>query len=813
MKPLAKLSPKNHQNYFQTLEGHSIDSLKILRAYLEKNQEVIMQFCKRWNLDAENFNRNLFITIYLHDIGKLTKQFQDNIMQGKHSQKYPHAFFAFPIFMNLHKIINPILNEIPVEICSVLGHHTQLHKNIYEDVNTEVQYLESAIADFINSMEAIYKELEFNKFFVIYNKIKYFGKLKFLKSALIKNKIKAIMQACSIYSNKIKLKSIYAFFHSILQLCDDYASAEFSDFIEHVYEGDKKIFDSVLSDREKYVLNLPDIPRHQILKENEPYAFQEELYNNANPYCLLLAPCGRGKTEGALLWAMQVCKKYKRNKIVFAMPTQITSNAMRDRFCSSFGEENVGLFHGKSFVKLKEEMKEKIEIDELTQEDLEGVRGENFKGNVFFKPITVTTIDHLIYSFVHGFSQADFALGNLQNAVIVFDEVHYYEKHTLEHLITLFKILKKMQIPHLLMSGTLPEFFINKVRDIGKKINPEYRLLLDEYGLKFEPFKVEVHKEPLITKEAINEEVIEEIICNYQKGLNQFIILNTVARSQKVYKILKQRLELLELEDSPNIILHNSQFTSRDRTIKENKILATQKNQLLVATQVIEISLDISSDLMYSELAPADALGQRGGRLNRGSKYWKNNGMEHKMKVYLTQEFFKEKGIKDLPYSFELLEKTKEYLKTDVYSYFKIKQICDKVYSDYELLYTNLQTIFEKCSLFGFSHQDITFGTEEEGKLLKIREEKFQKIDVIPVSCYANDVKNLRVENQVKIPLWWYYQERDKYGEDLRSFSFAIKYIGKREKHYLICNIPYNSELGFDYEKFEEFVDLEDNII
>ncbi|MFQ6071931.1 MAG: hypothetical protein ACE5KT_04415, partial [Methanosarcinales archaeon] len=99
------------------------------------------------------------------------------------------------------------------------------------------------------------------------------------------------------------------------------------------------------------------------------------------------------------------------------------------------------------------------------------------------------------------------------------------------------------------------------------------------------------------------------------------------------------------------------------------------------------------------------------------------------------------------------------------------------------------------------------------GRLLKIREEKFQKIDVIPISEYAGDTKNLRVENQVKIPLWWYYQDREKYGEDLRSFSFAIKYIGKREKHYLICNIPYNSELGFDYEKFDEFEDLEDNII
>jgi len=92
------------------------------------------------------------------------------------------------------------------------------------------------------------------------------------------------------------------------------------------------------------------------------------------------------------------------------------------------GQEFVGLFHGKSFIKLKGEKKDEEKTEDLETEDIKEIKGENFKGNVFFKPITVTTIDHLIYSFIHGFSQADFALGNLQNAVVVFDEVHYYEK-------------------------------------------------------------------------------------------------------------------------------------------------------------------------------------------------------------------------------------------------------------------------------------------------------------------------------------------------------------------------------------------------
>ena len=92
----------------------------------------------------------------------------------------------------------------------------------------------------------------------------------------------------------------------------------------------------------------------------------------------------------------------------------------------------------------------------------------------------MTTIDHLIYSFVHGFRQADFALGNLQNATIIFDEVHYYEKHTLNHLTTLFRLLKKFDIPHLLMSGTLPDFIRDELEN--------YVEVIDKEGIEYTPF-------------------------------------------------------------------------------------------------------------------------------------------------------------------------------------------------------------------------------------------------------------------------------------------------------------------------------------
>jgi len=76
---LAKLELKNGEKYFQTLEGHTKDALKILKTYIQRNHDVISQFCERWGLNKEKFLRNLFLTVYLHDIGKLTKEFQENI--------------------------------------------------------------------------------------------------------------------------------------------------------------------------------------------------------------------------------------------------------------------------------------------------------------------------------------------------------------------------------------------------------------------------------------------------------------------------------------------------------------------------------------------------------------------------------------------------------------------------------------------------------------------------------------------------------------------------------------------------------------
>ena len=772
MLPLAK----THNKIFQTLQGHTEDALKILKSYIDRNHQIIEQFCNRWDIGKSRLIRSLFLTVYFHDIGKLTEQFQKNIREGKHSQHYPHALYGFYLLSHAKM---PQLMDVSVELAAILGHHTQLYRGLYEDPGEfgKPRFLKDELTKFTAKMESAYKNLGFDTYFKL-NPIKLNDTPKY-RSITVRKHRKSLMNNINQYPDKIKLKSIFTFLFSILQTCDDYASVAFSKYIEE-NAGISTCSDSILKDGSEYVpiLNVNE-PLRRVLGNKTPYKYQEEIYSNAHPFSMLFAPCGRGKTEAALLWALKIMRDYSRNKIIFAMPTQTTSNAMYDRLCEIFGRENVGLFHGRSFIKLKNEKIDENE-KELDEKDIEEIKSATFKGNIFFKPVTVTTVDHLIYSFVHGFSQADFALGNVQNAVLIFDEVHYYEKTTLEHLITLFKILYRMDIPHLLMSGTLPEFIKREVGKFG-----EYRLFTDPEGLNFKPFQIKLENEHLISDE-VNERILAEIKQNYEENLNQFIILNTVDRAINFYK------ELVDfMGNDKNIVLYHSRFTFKDRVCKENEIIQKVKTKpfILVATQVIEISLDISCDIMYTELAPPDALGQRAGRLNRKGRTPESNGVVHQLKIFFP--------VSEHPYRQKILTNSQEnlnkYLKACCYM--DIKKYCDSVYDavykDDNPLSTpsNLRDVFKECVLFGHKPSDIA------GKIIQVREDNYKKVEVIPESIFnKRGEKALSAEYTAKVPMWWIKSEWEEFGEPINFYEHE----NARGKRFRICTFPYSYSVGIE---------------
>ena len=169
------------------------------------------------------------------------------------------------------------------------------------------------------------------------------------------------------------------------------------------------------------------------------------------------------------------------------------------------------------------------------------------------------------------------------------------------------------------------------------------------------------------------------------------------------------------------------------------------------------------------------------------------------MKIFMPEEIDDDNSKKQ-PYDLDLLKNTIRIMKNGPYSYLKLKEVCDQVYKDYKLVTpTNLGNIFNECCLFGHSPYDITFGEEEKGRLIQIRSEEVQKFDVIPWEYYAGDENNLVVENQAKVPIWWYKQDEKEHGE-LSCFERVSKKVGRKEKYYWVTRIPYSKEKGFDFK-------------
>jgi len=87
---------------------------------------------------------------------------------------------------------------------------------------------------------------------------------------------------------------------------------------------------------------------------------------------------------------------------------------------------------------------------------------------IYSKPFNISTIDHLLLSLVNGFKYAPRAFGNILNSLIIIDELHYYDQHTIGMVGCLCEILRRLKIPHIIMSATIPA-------QIKEKFDNEYQ--------------------------------------------------------------------------------------------------------------------------------------------------------------------------------------------------------------------------------------------------------------------------------------------------------------------------------------------------
>ncbi len=319
-------------------------------------------------------------------------------------------------------------------------------------------------------------------------------------------------------------------------------------------------------------------------------------------HALLIAPTGSGKTEAALLWAA----RQKRPRLFYTLPYQASMNAMYDRLARLFGEERVGLLHGRSTLALYRRLMEHDESPETATQRARWLR--NLAGLAYYPIRVLSPYQMLKATFqLKGFEAL---LADFTEAAFVFDEIHAYEPARLAMILeTVALLTREFGARFFFMSATFPRPLIEHLQILF----PHLRLLRADEAV-YHRFR----RHRLYLEEGDLLEAQKRIVQDVQQGKQVLVVANTVARAQQMWRDLKDALP-----DTPVFLLHG-RFTGRDRLRKERAILQaaglgkTRRSPLVVvATQVVEVSLNLDLDVLYTDPAPLEALLQRFGRVNR----------------------------------------------------------------------------------------------------------------------------------------------------------------------------------------------------
>jgi CRISPR-associated endonuclease/helicase Cas3 len=332
----------------------------------------------------------------------------------------------------------------------------------------------------------------------------------------------------------------------------------------------------------------------------------------------LVAPTGSAKTESALYWALGDGAK-PVSRLFYALPYQASMNAMYDRLNDEhkgFGEETVGLQHGRAVQAMYARWLDGDTSDTWAANAAGKARWERNINTLNARPIKVFSPYQMLKAMfqLRGFEAM---LTDYVGASFVFDEIHAYEPSRLALILAFIKYLREQYgARFFVMSATFPSLITRQLADaLGSYTYIEADATI------FERFRR--HRLKLLDGDVL-ENGIPRIVHDVREGKQVLVCVNTVRRAQEVYAALGKA----GLSDDQLLLIH-SRYIYRDRNIKESAIrdlcgvdvpLDQRRPLALIATQVVEVSLNIDLSTIYSDPAPLEALLQRFGRVNRQCK-------------------------------------------------------------------------------------------------------------------------------------------------------------------------------------------------
>lgn len=316
---------------------------------------------------------------------------------------------------------------------------------------------------------------------------------------------------------------------------------------------------------------------------------------NREQNIIAVAQTGMGKTEAGLHWI-------GNQKGFFVLPIRTAINAIYDRIREGILQneridERLSLLHSTSL---------EYYFQHINTKELDVMDYYN-KSRQLSMPLNITTLDQL-FDFVYKYQGYEFKLATLSYSKVVIDEIQMYSADLLAYLVYGLKKIHAFGGKISILTATFPPF----IRELLQPITFQEGLFVTN----IQRHHVQVYKEKISA-----QRIIQKYKENMENGISNkiLVVCNTMKKAQQMFQ------ELRKLGD---VHLLHSRFIKKDRLQKEQEILSfgrtynedgtiNESNGIWIATQIVEASLDIDFDYLYTELSDLNGLFQRLGRCNR----------------------------------------------------------------------------------------------------------------------------------------------------------------------------------------------------
>jgi CRISPR-associated endonuclease/helicase Cas3 len=613
-----KAKSKDSSGYRQTLAEHTWLVLSRLA------DQYLLRPTLGAQIGDERLWARMFYACLLHDFGKAAQGFQERLLEqppanewstGQHRHEVLSLAFVDWLFPPEHP------DRLPV-ICAIVSHHrdlAEIHRK-YGAIDRTVEE-KQRVAWLITQLTET-EVAQLWRWLIEYAEV--------WRIAL---GMPALLEPPAPRFSPIEAKAIYA----ALDECSDYI-IRYEEIVpdtthlvcdllyrgliltaDHAASAGTQRFPALTLTREVALRPLT-------VKKREPRAHQTKAGATIGS-AIMMAPTGSGKTEAALLWAAGQIATRPAARLFYTLPYQASMNAMYERLLTRFfgydetqvrsGQcEEVTIQHSRALLKFYQDL---MGLDEATPKAAKQMAGwlRNL-GQLNFHPIRVFSPYQLLKA---GYSLKGYEtlLVDYTDALFIFDEIHAYEAKRLALIISMISWLRRrFHARFLVMTATLPPPVQEKL--IAALDLPPTNLIQATNDEFIRSQRHTVHLLP----GRLEEVIIPLVQADWQAGRAVLICLNRVADAQHVYRQLKR---ILKLKPEEEIVLLHSRFNGEDRSRKERILLeragvgrrqADARPFITVATQVVEVSLDVDFDTIYTDPAPLEALLQRFGRVNRG---------------------------------------------------------------------------------------------------------------------------------------------------------------------------------------------------